>query len=70
MLRNEIKATLAAHGWTLSDVVRKMNEHRDANNQTTPQNISNKLSRGTLKYTEAQEIAEIIGCDIVWQPKK
>ena len=64
-IRNTIKAEIAKSGWTLTDIVKAMNElHPEAT--TTSQNISNKLTRGTLKYSEALEIANIIGKKIVW----
>ena len=69
-IRNEIKAYIAASGWTLSDIVKEMNKARAPEDQTTPQNISNKLTRGTIKYSECKEIAEIIGYSIEWQHKK
>lgn len=65
-LRNEIKSYIAASGWSLVDIVAKMNESRSESEQTTPQNISNKLTRGTIKYSEVKEIAEIIGFKIAW----
>lgn len=68
-LRNEIKAYIAASGWTLSDIVKEMNKRRPEAEQTTPQNISNKLTRGTIKYSECKEIADIIGYRIEWVPK-
>lgn len=68
-LRNEIKAYIAASGWTLSDIVKEMNKRRPETEQTTPQNISNKLTRGTIKYSECKEIADIIGYRIEWEPK-
>lgn len=60
---------IALRGWTLTDVVQKMNERRPAQKKTTIQNISNKLTRGTIKYSEILEIAEIIGIDILWEPR-
>lgn len=69
-IRNEIKAYIAASGWTLSDIVKEMNKRRSAADQTTPQNISNKLTRGTIKYSECKEIADIIGYSIEWHPGK
>ncbi len=69
-IRNEIKAYIAASGWTLSDIVKEMNKARSAEDQTTPQNISNKLTRGTIKYSECKEIAEIIGYSIEWAQKE
>lgn len=65
-VRNDIKALLAKHGRTLTSVVQEMN-NRHPNNKTTIQNVSNKLSRGTIKYSEVIEIAEIVGCQIAWK---
>lgn len=65
-VRNEIKSYIAKSGMTLKDVVVEYNK---THKPTTSQNISNKLSRGTLKYQEALDIAEIIGCRIVWEKK-
>lgn len=65
-IRNEIKSYIAASGWSLVDIVAKMNDSRPADEQTTPQNISNKLTRGTIKYSDVKEIAEIIGFKVVW----
>lgn len=65
-IKNEIKSYIAGSGWTLTDIVSKMNEDRPQNEHTTPQNISNKLSRGTIKYSEVKEIANIIGKKIQW----
>ena len=66
-IRNEIKSYIAASGWSLVDIVAKMNESRSDSEKTTPQNISNKLTRGTIKYSEVKEIAEIIGFSLSWQ---
>ena len=66
-IRNEIKSYIAASGWSLVDIVAKMNESRLDKDKTTPQNISNKLTRGTIKYSEVKEIAEIIGFKVVWE---
>lgn len=65
-IRNEIKSYIAKSGMTLKDIV---NEYNKTHTPTTTQNISNKLSRGTLKYQEALDIAEIIGFKIIWEEK-
>ena len=65
-IRNEIKSYIAMSGWSLVDIVGKMNENRSEQDKTTPQNISNKLTRGTIRYSEVKEIAEIIGFSINW----
>jgi len=63
---NEIRSYIALSGWTLQNIVKAVNSKRPPEEQTTPQNISNKLTRGTLKYSEAKEIAEVIGFKIDW----
>lgn len=65
-IRNETKSYIAKSGMTLKDIV---NEYNKTHTPTTTQNISNKLSRGTLKYQEALDIAEIIGFKIIWEEK-
>ncbi len=65
-IRNEIKAYIAKSGYTLTYIVNVMNKNRDKEHQTTTQNISNKLTRGTIKYSEVKEIANIIGYKIKW----
>ena len=64
-IRNEIKSYIAMSGWTLTDIVKEMNKNRVE--QTTTQNISNKLTRGTIKYSECKEIAQIIGFSVKWE---
>lgn len=65
--REEIKSIIVKSGWTMSDIVKALNEKY--NRQDTVQNLSNKLSRETLKYREALEIADIIGYTIEWNKK-
>jgi len=67
-VKDEVKSLIVKTGWTMSDVIRALNEKYSRND--TVQNLSNKLSRETLKYKEAQEIAEIIGYAIEWRPKE
>lgn len=66
-IKNEVKSKLAETGFTLTQVVEKMNEGLPEEKQTTVQNISNKLSRGTIKYSEVKQIANIIGMTIEWK---
>lgn len=66
IIRNEVKSKLAESGYSLTYVVEQMNKNRDEEHKTTTQNISNKLTRGTIKYSEIKEIANIIGYKIKW----
>ena len=65
-VHNEIKAIIAHSGLTLTEVVNRMNQVRAPEDKTTVQNISNKLARGTIKFSEVFEIAAVIGLKIRW----
>lgn len=68
-IHREIKANLARSGMTLTEVVKQMNLDRSDDNQTTIQNISNKIMRETIKYSEILEIASILNMDVQWIEK-
>ena len=68
VIRAKIKAFLAANGVTLTDVIKTMNE-RHPDEPTTQQNITNKLARETIKFSEVMEIADILGYDIVFKKR-
>ncbi|MCM0626692.1 LLM class flavin-dependent oxidoreductase [Lysinibacillus irui] len=70
IIKNEIKGYISSSGWTLTEIVNKMNENLPDDKKTTVQNISNKLTRGTIKYSEVKEIADIIGMNIEWNKKE
>lgn len=66
-VHDEIKSIIAKNGYTLTEVVNRMNEKRGADEQTTVQNISNKLARGTIKFSEVLEITAVMGLKINWE---
>lgn len=66
-LKEDIKGNIVKSGWTMTGVVNEINKKHSRD--YTVQNLSNKLSRGTLKYVEALEIADVIGYSIEWIPK-
>ena len=68
IIRTKIKTFLAANGVTLTDVIKIMNE-RHPDEPTTQQNITNKLARQTIKFTEVMEIADILEYDIIFQKR-
>ena len=49
-IRNEIKSYIAKSGMTLTEIVAEYNKTHEP---TTTQNISNKLSRGTINTVNA-----------------
>lgn len=67
-IKDEIKSIIIKTGRTMSDVVNILNEKHGR--KGTVQNFSNKLTRETLRYREAQEIAEAIGYELKWVHKE
>lgn len=63
--RNEIKSYITSKGWKMIDLVEAL---KDYGIETTPQALSNKLTRNTIRYSEVKAIANIIGYKIAWQP--
>lgn len=69
-IKQQIKEHLNKRNASLTSVVNMINSFKSKNEQTTVQNINNKLTRGTIKYSEVLEIAQVLGYDIVWQEQK
>ncbi len=69
--KDEIKGNLTLKGWTLTEIVNEINRRRKISGlkKTSVSNVSNKINRGTIKYDEVKEIADIIGCSLVWRDK-
>ena len=65
-VKSEIKSRIAAAGLTLTDVVERMNKNLPKEEQTSVQNLSNKLGRGSLRYDEAKKISHAMGMEIEW----
>ncbi|MFR1833230.1 MAG: LLM class flavin-dependent oxidoreductase [Lachnospiraceae bacterium] len=63
-LKDDLKALIIKSGWTMTQVVEELN--RKYNRNTSVQNFSSKLKRESLKYTEVEEVLEIIGYTITW----
>lgn len=63
-LKEDIKALIIKSGWTMTQIVNELNKKYNRN--TTIQNFSSKLIRGTLKYSEVEEILELLGYQIEW----
>ncbi|HHV25973.1 MAG TPA: LLM class flavin-dependent oxidoreductase [Tissierellia bacterium] len=67
-IKNEIKSYIVRSGYTMTEIVNMINKKYNKND--TVQNLSNKLSRGTIRYSEAKEIAEVIEYKIEWIEKE
>ncbi len=66
-VRNEIKSYIVREGMTMREVVNELAESYGWS--ASESNLSDKLSRGSLRYREAVELAEVLGYDIVWQKR-
>ena len=66
-IRNEIKSIIVREGISMSEVVRKMAVGYGWS--ASVPNFSEKLKNGTLRYSEALELAELLGYEVVWQKK-
>ena len=66
--RNEIKAYIVRAGMTMSEVVEVLADEYGWSSSVP--NWSGKLKRGSLRYGEAVELADVLGYDIVWQERR
>ena len=67
-IRNEIKAYIVREGKTMNEVVEDMAYEYDWSDSVP--NLSGKLRRGSLRYQEAKELADVLGYDLVWVKRK
>ena len=67
-IRNEIKAQIVRAGMTMQQVVDLLSDEYGWSDSVS--NFSNKLARGSLRYEEAVQLAEVMGYEIVWKKKE
>ncbi len=67
-VRNEIKSYIVREGLTMSEVVDLLVEEHGWSSSVP--NFSGKLQRGSLRYSEAKELADVLGYDLVWQKRE
>ena len=65
--RNQIKSYIVREGMTMAALVEKLAEQYGWS--ASVPNLSDKLKRGTLRYTEAVELADVLGYDIIWRKR-
>ena len=66
-LRNEIKSYIVRQGMTMKEVVDLLADEYGWSDSVS--NLSNKLQRESLRYTEAVQLAEVLGFEIVWRKR-
>jgi hypothetical protein len=67
-VRNEIKAYIVSQGMTMQQTVELLADLYGWSSSVS--NLSAKLQRGSLRYREAVQLADVLGYDLVWQKRK
>lgn len=67
-IKQQIQIALIERNMKLTDLYNQLKEKY--NKEYSLQNLSSKINRNTLKYSEVQEIADILKYDIVWKDSK
>ena len=67
-IKNEIKAQIVRAGMTMQQVVDLLSDEYGWSDSVS--NFSNKLARGSLRYEEAVQLAQVLGYEIVWKKKE
>lgn len=67
-LRNEIKSYIVRTGCTMQEVVDLLADEHGWSDSVS--NLSNKLQRESLRYTEAVQLADALGYEIEWKKRR
>lgn len=67
-IKKQIKVLIAMEGKTMTEIAGKI--YNNDNKRAALNNLSQKLSKKTIKYKEIQEIADILGYDIKFEKRK
>ena len=65
-VRTRIKVLLAENNTTLKTAVELINK-KHPDNTTTVQNVQNKITRQTIRFSEVIDIADVLGYDVVFK---
>lgn len=67
-IRREIKSYIVREGLSMRELLERLViTHKWSGSLS---NFSGKLKRGTLRYSEAEDIADVLGYEISWIRKK
>lgn len=67
-IKNLIKGVIVSEGTTMEKVLCKLSS--EFNWSDSISNFSRKLTKETLRYSEANEIAHVLGYEIIWVKSK
>ncbi len=64
-IRNEIRSYMVAKGQSYKTVASMLTEK--FGEKISAQSLNNKLARGSLRYIDAKNIADVLGYKIKWE---
>jgi hypothetical protein len=64
-IKQQVKEILLKENIGMTDVVNKLNGNRPDSEKTTVASLNNKLTRGTIRYSEILEIFDVLNYDII-----
>ena len=67
-IQREIKSYIVREGLSMREIVERLVVTRRWRGSLS--NFSGKLQRGTLRYKVAEDVADVLGYDIVWIKRK
>lgn len=67
-IKNEIRSYIVKKGLSTQKLAELLNEKYGR--KESAQNLTNKLNRGSLRYNEVLEIADVLGYKIQWTEKE
>ena len=65
-IKRQLRSMMVAQGYTIEKVANELKERYGC--RESKNNLSNKLSRGTLRYIDVKRIADILGYKIEMIP--
>jgi hypothetical protein len=69
-IKQQVKEILLKENITMTDLVNRLNANKpNVNNLTTVSSLNNKLTRGTIKYSEILEIFDALNYEVILQKR-
>ena len=66
-IKNEIKAYIVREGLSMNEVLNRLSVTHGWSHSLS--NFSGKLQRGSIRYSEVRDIADVLGYEIRWEKK-
>ena len=68
-IKQQVKEILLKENLAMTELVNILNKDKPKEEQTTATNLGNKLTRGTIKYSEILDIFDVLGYDVALQKR-